>query len=427
MSACDSLSSKNEEYQHLNLRYQDFKAKQLKLDMSRGKPSPEQLDLSAQLFNSLNNHDYLSADGTDVRNYGGVDGLTELKTILAPCLDVKPEQLIISGNSSLTLLYDLIARAFIHGFLDSPLPWTKLPVVKFLCPSPGYDRHFTICEYFNIEMIPVELTENGPDMAQIESLVAEDENIKGIICVPKYSNPTGITYSHEIVQRLATMPTLAPDFKIFWDNAYAVHHLNKNPDQLSNLLEESENAGHPNRAFILGSTSKISFAGAGVAMIAANQTNLNWLKKHLNVQSIGPDKINQLRHVRFFENHSIAAHMHEHAKIIRPKFEMVLETLDKELGDKNIATWTKPNGGYFISLNTLDGCAQKVVQMAKEAGVTLTNAGATFPYGKDPHDRNIRIAPTFPPLEELKVAMELLAVCIQLVSLEKTFSQSSKL
>jgi len=418
--ATDSL---NEKYQHLSQRYQEFKTKNLKLDMSRGKPSPEQLDLSNGMFESLKSRDYHTTDGNDARNYGGIDGLSELKTILAPYLEVDSKQLIITGNSSLALLHDLIARAFIHGFITSPLPWSKLPVIRFLCPTPGYDRHFSICEYFKIEMIPINLNANGPDMNQVESLVAQDETIKGIICVPKYSNPTGITYSKETVLRLAALNTLAPDFKIFWDNAYAVHHLTKTPDYLANILEATQKAGYPDRVFIFGSTSKISFAGAGIAMIATSEANLNWLKKQLNIQSIGPDKLNQLRHVRFFKDNPIAVHMQKHAELIRPKFETVLATLEQELGSKNIATWTNPNGGYFISLDTLDGCAQKVVQLAKEAGVILTNAGATFPYGKDPRNRNIRIAPTFPPLSELKVAMELLAICIQIVSLEKLLKQ----
>lgn len=409
----------------LRKRYEEFKARNLKLDMSRGKPSPEQLDLSLGLLDCLGRDDYKTESGVDCRNYGGVEGIPEARRLFAELLEVDPKEIIIGGNSSLAFMHDIIARAIIHGVPGGEQPWGRQPV-KFLCPSPGYDRHFAICEYFNIEMVTVEMSENGPDMEQVERLVAADDTIKGIWCVPKYSNPTGITYSDEIVDRLARMKTKAKDFRIFWDNAYAVHHLTDRPDRLKNILPACKEAGNPDRVFIFSSTSKISFAGAGLAMVAGSENNINWLKRHMSIQTIGPDKLNQLRHVRFFRDiYGIEEHMKKHAAIIKPKFDLVLEILQTELEGKNIASWSKPNGGYFISLDTMKGCARKVVAMAAGAGVVLTNAGATFPYGKDPQDRNIRIAPTFPSLGELREAMKVLAVCIQLVSVEKVLEQRS--
>ncbi len=398
-------------------QYKDIQDQKLKLDMSRGKPCNAQLDLSTGLINCLGETDYKSSDGVDCRNYGGLDGIPDVKKLLAWILEVDPGELILGGNSSLTIMYDFIARAMLRGLPGSELPWGKLPEVKFLCPSPGYDRHFAICEYFGITMIPVPYVADGPDMDQIEQLAADDPTIKGIWCVPKYSNPTGITYSDGVVERLAKMPVKAGDFRIFWDNAYAIHHLTEAQDRLLNILEACKKAGHPDRAILFGSTSKISFAGAGIAMIAGSETNMNWLKKQLAIQTIGPDKLNQLRHLRFFKDRAgIEAHMRRHAAIIKPKFDMVLATLNDKLGGKALASWSNPHGGYFISLNTLPGCAQEVIAKAGQAGVVLTNAGATFPYGKDPEDRNIRIAPTFPPMAELQKAMELVAVCIELVS-----------
>lgn len=405
---------------NLQQRYDRLKAKKLKLNMARGVPCPAQLDLSNELLNAVNASNYRVADGTDCRNYGGVDGLPEAKALLAPMLGVASNEVIIGGNSSLAMMHDLIVRALLLGVPGSKIPWSKLPQVKFLCPSPGYDRHFAICQLLGIQMIPVEMQVDGPDMDRVEALVAEDETIKGIWCVPKYSNPTGITFSDQVVDRLARMPAKAQDFRIFWDNAYAVHDLTATPDRLKNILTACKEAGNPDRVLIFGSTSKISFAGGGLAIVAASETNLNWIKKLLAVQTIGPDKLNQLRHVRFFKDFAgIISHMRKHAAIIKPKFDKVFEVFDRELAGKGIASWTKPNGGYFISLNTLEGCAKKVVAMAAEAGVTLTPAGATYPYGKDPLDRNIRIAPTFPTLDELNTAMEILAVCIQLTSVEK--------
>jgi len=413
-------SELQEHYSTLSHNYEKFQAQKLKLDMSRGKPCPAQLDLSTGLIDCLSQSDYKALDGTDCRNYGGLDGIPEAKELFAWILEARPQDIIIGGNSSLVLMHDLIARAMLHGLPGSEMPWGKLEKVKFLCPSPGYDRHFAICEYFGIEMITIDYQEDGPNMAQVEQLVAADSSIKGIWCVPKYSNPTGITYSDAVVKRLATMSTKATDFRIFWDNAYAVHHLTSTPDRLLNILETCNNAGHPDRVFLFSSTSKISLAGSGIAILASSETNITWLKKQMMFQTIGPDKLNQLRHVRFFRNQSgIEDHMRKQAAIITPKFNVVLEILESKLGGKNLASWSKPQGGYFISLNTLPGCAQKVVSRASAAGVVLTSAGATYPYGKDPDDKNIRLSPTFPSLAELKLAMELVALCVELVSAEQ--------
>lgn len=408
----------------LQKRYDEFKRQNLKLDMSRGKPCSEQLDLSKGLFNCLDETDYKTESGIDCRNYGGIEGIPEARELFSKILEVSPSEIIIGGNSSLNMMYDTIARAMTHGVLGSEMPWGKLPSVKFLCPSPGYDRHFAICEFFGIEMITIGMKQDGPDMDAVERLVADDDSIKGIWCVPKYSNPEGITYSDEVVDRLARMKTKAKDFRIFWDNAYAVHHLSDKHDQLKNIMMACREAGNPDRVFMFSSTSKISFPGAGIAMMAASENNINFIKKQMAIQTIGPDKINQLRHVRFFKSmEGIQEHMKKHAAILKPKFDTVLGILESELGDSNIAWWNKPNGGYFISFNTMECCAKAVVKMAAEAGVTLTPAGATFPYGKDPLDRNIRIAPTFPPLEELKKAIELVCICVKLVSIDKLLEE----
>jgi len=414
---------KNERLSHrkeLLGQYQEFKSQNLTLDMTRGKPCTEQLDLSLGMLDCVTANNYRSADGTDCRNYGGLDGLPETKALFSEYLETAPDQIIIGGNSSLAMMHDAIVRAMLNGVVDSNAPWGSLPKIKFLCPSPGYDRHFFICDYLNIEMIPVELDKNGPDMDVVENLAAADESIKGIWCVPKYSNPTGTTYSDEVVDRLAGMKTLAEDFRIFWDNAYTVHHLSDSPDPLKNIMSSCEKAGNPDRVFVFGSTSKISIAGSGLAMMAGSRKNIEFTKKQLSFRTIGPDKINQLRHVYFFKNmDGIAAHMKKHAAIINPKFNIVQRLLSSELGDKNIAEWSRPNGGYFVSINTLDGCAATVVDMAAAAGVKLTPAGATYPYKKDPRDRNIRIAPTFPPADQVETAMKLVTICIQLVSVEK--------
>lgn len=402
----------------LNAKYEDYKLQKLKLDMSRGKPCPEQLDLSMDVLGELK--DFKTNDGTDCRNYGGIDGIPEMKQLFAELLDVPSKNIIVGGNASLNMMYDTVARAMSFGVAGSDAPWSKLPKVKFLCPSPGYDRHFAICELFGIEMIVIEMKEYGPDIDAIERLVAEDESIKGMWSIPKYSNPDGITYSDEVVDRLAKMKTKAKDFRIFWDNAYAVHHLTDKPDELKNIFTACQEAGNPDRVFIFTSTSKITFSGAGIAAMAASENNLHQIKKQISIQTIGPDKINQLRHARCFKNaQDVEKHMKKHAQIIKPKFDAVLDILEKELSGKGIANWNKPNGGYFISLNTLEGCAKKTVQLASDAGVVFTKAGATFPYGEDPKDRNIRIAPSYPSMDELTKAIEILCICVQLTSIEK--------
>lgn len=407
------------EIENLENRYNTFKEQKLKLDMTRGKPCSQQLDLSMDILDIPAKELRKAADGTDCMNYGVLDGLPEAKTLFAEMLDVNTNEVIIGGNSSLNLMYDSIARAMSFGVLGST-PWGKLEKIKFLCPSPGYDRHFAVTELFGIEMVIVDMKQDGPDMDAVERLVSEDESIKGIWCVPKYSNPDGITYSGEVVERMAALKPKAKDFRIFWDNAYCVHHLTDTPDELENILNACKKTGNENMVYIFASTSKISLPGAGVAVMASSVENINSLKKTMTIQTIGHDKVNQLRHVKYFKNmEGIALHMKKHAAILKPKFDIVLEILDKELEGKEIASWNKPNGGYFISLNTLDNCAKEIAQMALEAGVVLTKAGATYPYGKDPLDRNIRIAPTLPPVEELKKAIEIFAISIQLVSARK--------
>lgn len=420
----EDVNELNKRYLIIKERYDEYKSQNMILDMSRGKPCPEQLDLSTEMLDILIFDDHLKAkDGSDCRNYGGIDGIPEAKELFSQILEVSTNEIIIGGNSSLNMMYDTISRAMLHGVYGSGSQWGKLPAIKFLCPSPGYDRHFAICELLNIEMIVVDMLQNGPDMDTIEKLVSEDDSIKGIWCVPKYSNPDGITYSEETVDRLAHMNTKARDFRIFWDDAYTVHHLTK-PDQLKNILAACKAAGNPDRVYMFSSTSKITFPGSGIAVLASSEENLNFIRKQISIQTIGPDKINQLRHVRFLKNiDNLKVHMEKHAAIIEPKFDMVLNKLESELSGKNIASWNKPNGGYFISLNTLDGCAKDVVNMAAEVGVTLTKAGATFPYGKDPRNRNIRIAPTFPSVKELETAIEVLCLCVQLVSIKKILSE----
>ena len=398
-------------------RYEDFKSRNLKYNMSRGVPCKEQLDLSMGMLDVT---DYKSSNDIDFRNYGVIDGIPEAKQLFAEILEAEPDEIIVGGNSALNMIYDTISRAMFFGVPVGGIPWGKLPKVKMLCPSPGYDRHFAICELFGIEMIVVDMKSDGPDIDVIEKLVSEDESIKGIMCVPKYSNPDGITYSDDVVDRLASMKTKASDFRIFWDNAYAVHHLSNKGDKLKSILKACKDAGNDDRVLIYFSTSKISFPGAGVAVMATSKANAIMIKKRLSVQMIGPDKMNQFRHVRFFKNmENIEVHMRKHANIIAPKFSAVLDILSSELDGKEIAWWNKPNGGYFISLNTLDGCAKEVVAMTAEAGVLMTPAGATFPYGKDPRDRNIRIAPSFPSIDELKIAIEIFCVCIQIASINK--------
>jgi len=406
--------------QNLLKRYLEFQSKGIQLDMTRGKPCPEQLDLSLSMLKCANEKHFLAQDGTDCRNYGGLNGIPEAKELFSSFLGVTPSEVIVGGNASLNMMNDTFVFAMLHGIDVENPPWIKVPKIKFLCPSPGYDRHFSICEHLNIEMIPVEMDEHGPDMDTVEQLVKQDESVKGIWCVPMYSNPTGAIYSDEVIERLAGMKTKAKDFRIFCDNAYTVHHLSGTPPTQKNFLSACKEAGNPERVFIYGSTSKVTFAGAGVGMMAGSEKNIALMKKHLAFQSIGPDKINQLRHVLFLKDmNGINAHMKKHLSIIKPKFDSVQRILEKQIGELNIAKWSNPKGGYFISLDTQEGCAKKVVQMASEAGLKLTPAGATYPLRKDPLDRNIRIAPTFPPLENIELAMELLAICIQLVAIDK--------
>ena len=404
----------------LAARYGEFQALNMNLDMTRGKPCPEQLDLSVGLLDCLTRKEFKAADGTDCRNYGGLDGLPEAKALFAAYMGVRPEEIIIGGSSSLTLMHDTMSWAVLFGAGKGAMPWAAQRPVRFLCPSPGYDRHFAICEHLGIEMLPVDLRGDGPDMDAVERLAGDDASVKGIWCVPKYSNPTGEVYSDSVVQRLAAMRTKAPDFRIFWDNAYCVHHLGSGPAPLADILEHCRRAGTPERPILFGSTSKISFAGSGLAFMAGSAATMEWARGHLGFQTIGPDKLNQLRHVRFFGDPAgVERHMQGHAAILKPKFDAVQEVLGRELAGKGVAEWTRPAGGYFTSVDTWDGCARRVIQLAAEAGVKLTPAGSTYPYKRDPRDRNIRIAPSFPPLADIRRAMEVLAVCIEMVSMEK--------
>lgn len=407
----------------LRARYEALKSENLQLDMTRGKPSSSQLDLSLPLLTVLKETDYLSPSAVDCRNYSTPDlltGLPELKALFAHCFDLQKSHMIIGGNSSLKLMYDVISALMLYPLPENETAWSKLPCVKFLCPSPGYDRHFNICQALGIEMIPVALTGLGPDMDEVERLVSEDDAIKGIWCVPKYSNPTGETYSDEVVSRLVNMKTKAADFRIFWDNAYAVHHLEDNQDQLLDIFSVCEKSNHPNRVFSFASTSKITFAGAGVALIASSKDNYQWLIEKLSNQTIGYDKLNQLRHLHFFGSCvEFTNHMRKHARILKPKFDAVIKVLERELGNDNaFASWTNPKGGYFISLNTKPNLAKQVVKMAENAGVKLTKAGATYPYGDDPFNCNIRIAPSMPNVSEIIKASEVLALCIQITTIE---------
>ena len=405
----------------LQAQFEEVKARGLKLDMSRGKPAAAQLNLSMEMMNILNSGtDLVCEDGVDCRNYGGLDGIAEAKQLLADMMEVPKDNVIVFGNSSLNVMYDTVARAMTHEIMGST-PWCKLDKVKFLCPVPGYDRHFAITEHFGIEMINVPMTATGPDMDLVEKLVSEDPAIKGIWCVPKYSNPQGITYSDETVYRFANLKPAAEDFRIFWDNAYCVHHLYEDKqDYLLEILMECKKAGNQDMVYKFSSTSKISFPGSGIAAIAASDVNLADIRNMMKVQTIGHDKVNQLRHVRFFKDiHGIVEHMKKHADIMRPKFETVINTLERELGGLEIGSWIAPRGGYFISFDAMEGCAKAIVAKAKEAGLVMTGAGATFPYGKDPKDSNIRIAPSYPTPEELAVAAEIFVLSVKLVSIDK--------
>lgn len=405
----------------LEAEYSKIKEQGLALDMSRGKPSAEQLDLSMGLLDAVNSKTVaVSENGTDVRNYGVMDGIPEAKRLIAEMIDAKPENVIVYGNSSLNIMYDQIARAELFGICGNT-PWSKLEKVKFLCPVPGYDRHFAITEEFGIEMINIPMTEEGPDMNLVEQYVNSDPAVKGIWCVPKYSNPQGVVYSDETVRRFAALKPAAADFRIFWDNAYAVHHIYESDQaEILNILDECEKAGNPDMVFEFCSTSKVSFPGAGIAAVASSEANISDIKKRLGMQTIGHDKINQLRHVAYFKNmDGIKAHMMKQAAVIRPKFEMLDEMLTAEIASRGIGRWMKPKGGYFISFEAMDGCAKAIVDKCKEAGVVLTGAGSPFPYKKDPKDSVLRIAPTYPSLEELTEAAKVFVTVVRLVSAEK--------
>ena len=409
----------------LDKEFEEIKAQGLALDMSRGKPSNAQLALSMDMMDVLKGDSDLKCEtGVDCRNYGVIDGIPEAKRLLGEMSEVDPEHIIIYGNSSLNVMFDSIARSMTQGVMGNT-PWCKLDKVKFLCPVPGYDRHFKITEFFGIEMINVPMTPQGPDMDMVEKLVSEDAAIKGIWCVPKYSNPQGYTYSKETVERFARLKPAAPDFRIYWDNAYSIHHLyDDNQDFLVEILGECAKAGNPDLVYKFTSTSKVSFPGSGIAAVAASKANLDDFRKYMQVQTIGHDKLNQLRHARFFGDiHGMVQHMKKHADILRPKFDTVLSVLESELGGLEIGSWMAPRGGYFISFDALDGCAKAIVAKAKEAGLILTKAGATFPYGKDPKDSNIRIAPSFPTPEELEVAAQVFVLSVKLVSIDKILGE----
>ena len=401
--------------------YEEKKGLGLNLSMARGKPSKEQLELSMPMLDVLNdNTNFVGEDKLDVRNYGVLPGIKEARRFFADILDVKPENVVLYGSASLTLMYDTISRAYVKGILGST-PWSKLDKVKFLCPVPGYDRHFTVCEFFGIEMINVPMNEDGPDMDMVEKLVSEDSAIKGIWCVPKYSNPDGYVYSGEVVKRFASLKPAAEDFRIYWDNAYIIHHLYPDePAQILNIIEECEKAGNPDMVYEFCSTSKVTFPGAGISAMASSEKNINSTISMMNAQIISHDKMNQLRHVLFFPTmKDLEEHMAKHAKIMRPKFEKVVEMLENELGGLGIAQWTNPKGGYFIGFNSMEGCAKKIVSMCADAGVIMTDAGATYPYGKDPKDRNIRIAPSFPTIDELIEACKIFIICVKIASIDK--------
>ncbi len=406
------------QYDEVKQQYDEFKARNLHLNMSRGKPSTAQLDMSLDIFDSVNAlNGYKAKDGTDCRNYGNLTGLEECKTIFSQALGVQNDNIIVCGNSSLNIMFDYVAQCMTHG--AGSTPWMLQGKIKFICPVPGYDRHFGICEYFNIEMVNVPMLESGPDMDMVEELI-QDSTVKGMFCVPKYSNPIGITFSDETVRRIASMKPAAEDFRVIWDNAYFVHDIVEDGDTLLNIFPEAEKNGNEDMIIEVASTSKISFPGAGIAVLAASENNIKMIAERMSRQIIGYDKINQLRHARVLKDCSgLREYMKRHASILKPKFEIVVKTLDRDLTGLGIAEWTHPRGGYFVSLDVMHGCAKRVVDLCREAGVTLTGAGATYPYGKDPNDSNIRIAPSYPSLDELREAMNLITIAVKLAALEK--------
>lgn len=404
----------------LESQYATLKASKLSLDLTRGKPNSAQLDLSDSLDGILKGN-FKGADGTDARNYGGLDGLPEARALFSQMLGVTPAETLIGGNASLTLMYQSLAFAHQFGVRGKGTAWNQSPDVKFLCPVPGYDRHFSICEELGIQMIPVAMSSDGPDMDQVETLVKADKNIKGIWCVPRFSNPSGIVYSNSTVERIAKLAKIAGDnFRVMWDNAYAIHTLHDNAPSLANVMDIARANGTQDSILLFGSTSKITYAGAGLAFMGASEENLKHFKRHLNVATIGPDKVNQLRHVKLFGDYNgIISHMRKHAELLKPRFDVVIEHLNKGFANSDFGSWTVPEGGYFVSFDTRNGLAKEVVKLADDAGVKLTPAGATFPYGKDPENRNIRIAPSFPTLADINKAMEVFVICVKLASLRQ--------
>ena len=401
-------------YRHCKDEYGQYKAGGLALDMSRGKPGADQLDLSMALFNALDPSDYKAGDGTDCRNYGGIDGIPEMKKLFADLMEVRPEEVLVGANASLALMYESVVAYILRGSKGKR---------KFLCPSPGYDRHFAITEYLGVEMIPIAMTPSGPNMDEVRKYIA-DPAVAGMWCVPVFSNPQGVVYSDEVIREIAALKPAAEDFRILWDNAYIVHSFEGAPPKVLNLLRECEAQGNGDMALMFTSFSKISFPGAGVSAMAASPSNLAKMRNHLSVQTIGPDKLNQLRHVRFFKDaQGVLEHMKKHGEVLRPKFNIVLDTLDTKLKGKGIGTWLKPKGGYFVAFDSLPGCAKRIVKLCAEAGLILTTAGAAYPHGNDPQDSNIRIAPTFPSLKQLKQAMELFCVAVELAALEKLLNE----